>query len=411
MYMQLRLSPRFISRSSSTVADFDNAHLSGEVQRIALTSEQTLLVEQFLTKLWHSRQVSPPESSALRFFGFGVGGDSRNHIPSGSLVTTDPCYLYCLPMATVYPIHSTIGISDGSYIVEKYGSDAQEFGDFVKNYAEFFGFDTNSGDLNLDDQNPRFKPYFYPTKFFSNRDFTPIFLSNHIHDKTFTHWFSVAVYLLFLLKDFVAEFKNPLFVISYDLEKWQKDILSLFFPSYNIRLLQIDSPTLFEKLFFVHGRCSPFLDGSFLDYLYRFPKNCYPFKDLKLFITRDDAVSRRILNQKELNSLLLKFGYTSLRMGDFSNRDQISLVANATRIIFVEGSTGINLIHARSDVLVGMITYPPFSEWEYVLTNFGIFNVFKFQSEIANRHAAGFDLHIDLSRFLRFMEFEMRESS
>jgi len=407
---KLSLSPQFVAASATDLENISEFQRFSGLGRFQLSQSRTRPLEELLFPLWRTKNIPISASFEKTFFGFGVGGNVRNHLKSGTIVNQGACHLYTLPNATVYPTHSTIALSDKTYVAEKYGANENELSDFINHYAEFFGFCRQSGNLEIEESVERFEPYFGTRKDFSDSSFTPIFLSNHIHDKTFTHWFGIAVYALYLLKDLITEIRNPLFVVSYQLERWQIDTLSFFFQYNNIKLLTIDAPTNFQKIYFLHGVRGTFLDGDFLNYLYQREKRIFPTVNLKLFITRDDAVSRRISNQKELNSLLLSRGYMPIRMGDYSTGDQISLIANSTKIIFVEGSTGINLLHAKTDVRVGMITYPGLSEWEFVLANFGIFQISKFQSEISNRHQAGFDLFIDLNRFEEFLSNEMQDT-
>lgn len=67
----------------------------------------------------------------------------------------------------------------------------------------------------------------------------------------------------------------------------------------------------------------------------------------RLFITRDDAPTRRLLNQDELRPLIEEYGFETVSMSGLSVTGQADLFASADVVLGVHGAALVNLVFAR----------------------------------------------------------------
>jgi capsular polysaccharide biosynthesis protein len=69
---------------------------------------------------------------------------------------------------------------------------------------------------------------------------------------------------------------------------------------------------------------------------------------LKLYISRADAATRRIVNESELEPLLLSKGFRILRLSDISFARQIGFFQAASHILSIHGGGLANLVFATN---------------------------------------------------------------
>lgn len=62
----------------------------------------------------------------------------------------------------------------------------------------------------------------------------------------------------------------------------------------------------------------------------------------KIYVSRDDAKLRRLVNEDEIIRIVAKAGFRSVRMSDYSLSDQIGIIRSARRVI---GPHGMGLAH------------------------------------------------------------------
>lgn len=72
----------------------------------------------------------------------------------------------------------------------------------------------------------------------------------------------------------------------------------------------------------------------------------------KVYISRQDSLGRRIVNENDVIKTVNDFGYTSVILENLSFKDQIALFRNATHIIAPHGSGLVNLIFCRDGITV-----------------------------------------------------------
>ncbi|NBV06102.1 MAG: glycosyltransferase family 61 protein [Proteobacteria bacterium] len=72
----------------------------------------------------------------------------------------------------------------------------------------------------------------------------------------------------------------------------------------------------------------------------------------KIFISRSRQKKRIILNQKDVDQLLLRYGFAIVNMEDFNFEDGVAIVYNADYIVSQCGSNLTNIMFAREDTKV-----------------------------------------------------------
>lgn len=80
-----------------------------------------------------------------------------------------------------------------------------------------------------------------------------------------------------------------------------------------------------------------------------------PYPDayqLKIIISRNDADSRRIINQDSLYQKLKGFGFIILQMSDLSVQKQVSLFAQATHVVAPHGAGLTNILWMQANTYV-----------------------------------------------------------
>jgi capsular polysaccharide biosynthesis protein len=389
-----------LSDRCEKVFDFETVHHNNRNTELIVEADDEVSVGDQLSQFFDVKMVKREQSFSKLFHWDEVGG---NGTPPCAVNITKPTgkSLYKAHNCIVIPVNNLI-LQDTSIVGERFGKTKAEYLAFLVRYSKFFGYDRTTDSIRLPHD---FKISELSTEqevaLYQNGR-TPVLLSNHLHDRVYAHWFFFAIYQAWILNQ-VRTIKEFVFIFTYVPLTWQVSSLYYYFGD-SVKYTIIDNPTRFPYLYFVSARSNAFLDGEFLSYLYsRGDRQKRKLAIRKLFLSRRDAKNRNLVNELEVNSVLLEFGFTSVVMSDYNFSDQISLISSATDIIFLAGSSGVNLIHADSNCRVTIVTFPGGTDpWKELCHNFGLFNVQQFVSTITP-NGDQFDLYIDIPKFREFL--------
>ena len=87
----------------------------------------------------------------------------------------------------------------------------------------------------------------------------------------------------------------------------------------------------------------------------------------KLFVARDDARTRRLENQKEVENLLFQHGYERVNCGFLSFDEQVAAFSNADEIVSIAGASLTNMIFAPAKcriLCLAPVTMPAAMFWD-----------------------------------------------
>lgn len=69
----------------------------------------------------------------------------------------------------------------------------------------------------------------------------------------------------------------------------------------------------------------------------------------KIYITRDEALYRKVLNENEVKDVVRDFGYETIRYEDLSWLDQIAKTSSAKSIVSIHGAGLVNMLYMRPE--------------------------------------------------------------
>ncbi len=72
----------------------------------------------------------------------------------------------------------------------------------------------------------------------------------------------------------------------------------------------------------------------------------------RIYISREDAMVRRLVNEREITSILVKYGFEIIKLADQSFHEQVELFNNAEMIVAPHGAGLANLVFCRPNVQV-----------------------------------------------------------
>lgn len=127
----------------------------------------------------------------------------------------------------------------------------------------------------------------------------------------------------------------------------------------------------------VSGRCNYFLPAEYLEAIRRpiFAKFSLPERHRKtrrIFVTRRQAVTRRILNESAVSSLLARFGFEDYELSRLSFREQVELFHQADIVVGPHGA-GLSSIVFSGDIRL-VVIYPtqvPQNHWHTLARGLG----------------------------------------
>jgi len=275
-------------------------------------------------------------------------------------VTRSACQVVRLDSIGILPDHAHLITIDGSCIADVFGS-KNSFTAAMNSHGAYFGFDSR---LKLFDLQA--SAYFFSGKqqHFEQRivshDFSPILLTSDKNDKCLSHWLWGKLPQLRMASHLLSQLPNPILVSTYELQRWQLEQLHLLVPTMaKIPVVTIDSPVFMDHLYVVFGSDQWLLDREYIDFLGSIGANrsgAHFTNRLHLYLSRSDALTRRIVNENELEETLRLQGYVKVRMTDYSFLEQVAMLSRSASVLFIAGSHGALLPFLPRDCKVRMIT-------------------------------------------------------
>lgn len=192
---------------------------------------------------------------------------------------------------------------------------------------------------------------------FVNYD-TGIDFSTESGDTNVYHWIARVLPKIKFIKQLP---KDIPIVFSYLPNNFQIDCLKFFDVSNPILVINPNKIAKFNSLILIEGpwavgnpaqenwliqetlkKVNPFpLDDKYLSNLKK-----------KIFIYRENAARRLMVNQLEVKDLLTQRGYESYSIEGFSYEECVSLFNSAEEVVFEHGASGIWILFTRPDVKV-----------------------------------------------------------
>jgi capsular polysaccharide biosynthesis protein len=174
-------------------------------------------------------------------------------------------------------------------------------------------------------------------------------LLSHPWAQAYYHWmFEILPKLSWLEK--IGALEKVYFIVPHPLQPFHLETLRLAGVGQD-RLISLDGlPAEVEKLFITElpaptGNPSPraaaWLRARFLPEAY-----LPPLPRQKLYITRRDAPTRRLLNEAEIIAYLEKRGFVCVCPGELSVAEQITLFSNAGVVVAPHGAALTNMVFA-----------------------------------------------------------------
>jgi len=177
------------------------------------------------------------------------------------------------------------------------------------------------------------------------------------------HWiFDILPRLYLLIKsdlvekiDFFIfpELKHSFQIQSLNLLNLPTEKIIQIKPKQQIKAKHLFVPSLPSHLGTVNQWSVDFLRKFFLQINYKSNKK-------KIFLTRKNAVGRRIINENELLELLKPLGFEVIDPGAYSFEQQIDIFANSDFIIAAHGSALSNIVFCSENSIVVDIMPPSF---------------------------------------------------
>lgn len=181
------------------------------------------------------------------------------------------------------------------------------------------------------------------------------------------HWFIDCLSRIYLLKNY---FKNEITIlVSEKIKKFQLETLKFCIPkNWKIRMIKDNQVYKIERFIFpsfLNSHLSGYLDLRVIEFIkskiiegYNIEKK--NTKKEKIFISRNKANKRKILNENKLHDILKKYNFKIIFSEDLKYKEQVELFyqskiiisahgAGLTNILFSEEATVIEL-HPISDV-------------------------------------------------------------
>jgi hypothetical protein len=363
-------------------------------------------IRELLYDYWESRGlVKIVEEANPKFYTDGLTACTTSTL--GTRVISGPTNIYKLRDAIVHIRLNHVEIAENQCVAERFGN-RDTFKENMERYGYYFGYDKHTNTFMFDRHAPHFSELFLPLnqEIHHKQEQLAILVSNHLHDKVYSHWMAGIMRMLFEISPVFRNNTNIELVFTYSPMNWQLEILKYYFGTNQPNCRVIDRPTRFSNLLIACIGNDHLLNSSYLNFLSQVRSEVSESAGYKkIFITRDDSSSRRIANQRELNSYLLKSGYYNITLSEYRYDVQIEIIRNATHIIFISGSSGLNLVHAKPSTKIGIITWPGGEiGWKEILHLFGLFNINLCRADNSPNNDVEMNLNVDVKAFQGFMK-------
>lgn len=137
---------------------------------------------------------------------------------------------------------------------------------------------------------------------------------------------------------------KPKLIVSPELSGWQRETLEIM--GYDDDdLVPWDSPTgTVDQLVVVTNQRYLPQSVKWLREALRLPKEKVSDSN-RIYVSREDADRRRVVNEREVTELLEQYGFTKFTPGEHSIREQIRTLSNAEVVVGPHGAGLTNLLH------------------------------------------------------------------
>jgi len=301
-----------------------------------------------------------------------------------SKATAAPVHLIPLKSATVVSNYNLV-ISDEKFVIAEMFGTKESFQRNMSWYGNYFGYRTSENmfdirQFGLDADVLRSVPLIH-TK--PNR---VLAFSIDKNDRCLTHWIWRCLYHLFLLQNSPFSDYFNVFLFSYVPHSWQSDILSFFFPKYrNMQIAVYETTVRVEELSILTAPEDAPYYRPFVEFLKSAVAGRKHDKQLptRVFITRDDASTRKISNREEFYRLVRFYGFEILTMTRLTFEEQLLVCANAKILIFIDGSHQVQASFAARADLIVMLSNSAFApDSEHMRHFFHFAQIFGIQKDV-----------------------------
>jgi hypothetical protein len=336
-------------------------------------------------------------------------------------VHRSPSILAALSDVVLIPDFSHLVVNSSHSIADVFGS-MKSFDQAMRSHGAYFGFDLSTGlfDFNRVSHLENFTRNSISTRILTN-NFSPVLVSSDRNDNCLTHWLWNRIPQLLRASQLICQLKNPILITSYPLAKWQIESLAVFAPDLAcLQIKVVSEAVLFDRIFTVFGSDNWFLDGEFI----RSVKKIVDFDSQvksdnlsqRVYLSRDDAATRRVVNEVEVMNLLDRYGFSKVIMTNLSFFEQARLLNSAKHIFFIAGSHGALLPFINNEAVVTVITngYCPelLNGWQLYAPNVGVDKICSISATPVSVNAGdrasynnfNDDLHLNIDMLEKFLE-------
>jgi hypothetical protein len=365
--------------------------LSQKMSRIELRPPKLCDLRDHLTNLKNTESLV---CSTQPIFGSSLDAATLE-----TLAYVEPLFLFKMENLIVSCNYNHIYLPSMLTIAEKFGSKGT-FRRNMNDWGSYFGYSRHTGYFDVSMHIRHDPSIFLPRTKYITESVTPVLISNDINDKCFAHWLFGATRFAYYLEKIYQELTNPILVFSYTPSDWQIQLLEIAMGRVGIQYTVLNGASQFQSLLFFSHQDDPILDGDYLSHLkFKGNEKKSPKRPKKIFISREDAKTRRVANLEIIKKLLSAEGFESIVMTEYSIAEQISIISSANVILFIDGSHGALLSFASSDAKIGLIRSDIIERsyglwhWERYPVNFGLSTPSKF---VAATLDSSTDLNADL---------------
>jgi capsular polysaccharide biosynthesis protein len=166
------------------------------------------------------------------------------------------------------------------------------------------------------------------------------------------HWFCDVLPRLFVIKDRLKDYHLLLPNSAYVKDIGLKSLDFFDLQPAGITFLEEDELVKIKNLTIITHTC---LTGYINDKIMQEMRKFIDLKlaamqaedHIKIYITRDHALYRKILNETEVKDIVKDFGYDTVRYEDLSWLDQLKKTASAKSMVSIHGAGLINMLYMR----------------------------------------------------------------
>ena len=321
-----------------------------------------------------------------------------------SVIEISPSFLARLENVTVVPNFLHIVTSSSETIYERFGS-KRTFPYAMYSYGSYFGYCKHTNSF----EGPYHPELALALKGRSKpiRADAPIFLlSNDLNDRAHGHWLLQQMALIFHNMHFLKTVR-PIILFTYPPTSSQIDVMLTIYPWLNDFQFTINTElTTYESLFIPFGVDETSLDTEYLMFLKTLPLLSHQIAARRLYVSREDAPSRRMLNEQALVQQLESYGFEKYVVSGKSFSREVCDFHESSRLIYINGAHVANTVFCQSSAMVCAITTSrTVLRTAISLNNFGLrnieFNNLDPKSASSNLNA---DFNLKIDEFLQCLQ-------